>query len=416
MKIKRFTTSNMQAGLKTIGETLGPEAVILSNKRQGDGLEIVAGVDEQEYEQFLATQPKQAARVEPNEPTDIIKAAKADTLDEKTMQQLFSAMADKNQQAFQKAGVTSASDAQESNSQPVKRVESSAESASKQKPIKQTNLSAPIVDMKEFGLLRREIDDLKSLLRDQVEQSKVRVSSEDVSPQYERLEARFDALGFTPKVTRRLMANYDREDSLENNWRQMMARLSSSLRVPIYEPMSDGGVHALIGPTGAGKTTTVAKLAARALKDHGADSVAVISLDWFQVGGQEILRSVCDILGVAFYALNESDSLSDLLAQLTDTRLVLIDTSGSAEALTYWSELTHENPALKSINQIAVLPATMHPSAIHQFMGRHPNINFDAAIISKLDESSCFGGLIEPILRNRWPLWFCTTGHPNRSC
>lgn len=405
MKIKRFTAANMQAGLKTIGETLGPEAVILSNRRLANGLEIVAGVDEEEYEHFTATRPA------PKASSDIIKAnpQAASNLDQETMQHLFAAMADKNQQAFSEAGVkpkaqpsaparASAPASKPRSAEPVQ--------ARPQQPEVETNRAS----QQDFALLRREIDGLKDLLREQTEQLRMPAPQSNMSPQYERLEARLNALGFTQAVTKRLLGHFDREESIDVNWRQIMGRLASSLPVPLYEPLSSGGVFAFNGPTGAGKTTTVAKLAAHAVKDHGAASVAVISLDWFQVGGQEILRSVTDILGVDFYPLTEQDSLSLMLKKVANKRLVLIDTSGSAEALEHWNKLISEGQVDRNVQSVLVMPATMHPAAINQFVQLNKNISSSAVILSKLDESPCFGSIMEPILKHRWPIWFCTTG------
>jgi len=409
MKIKRFTAANMQAGLKTISETLGPEAVILSNRRVANGLEIVAGVDEQEFERFAALQPSTSSQ------SDIIKANPnvPDTLDTETMQQLFSAMADKNKKAF--PGSTN------QNSDPIS--EPSAGRASPRKVVNQSfsddQQSAlnqreadrePKFDVSAINLLRQEIDGLKDLLKEQTEQLREPAIHAAMTPQYERLENRLQSLGFGQSLIRKMLANYDREDSLDQNWRKVMGRLASALPVPLYEPLADGGVYALAGPTGAGKTTTIAKLAAHAVKDYGVESVAVLSLDWFQVGGQEILRSVTKILGVEFKALTEQDDLTVELARLAKKRLVLIDTSGSSEALAHWNALNSQAEIKNKVQTLLVLPATMLTSAVNQFIQQFKANIFAGTILSKLDESACFGGVLEPVMKHRWPLWYCTFG------
>jgi len=413
MKIKRFTAANMQAGLTIISETLGPEAVILSNRRLSDGLEIVAGVDETEFELYQATLPEEV------ETSDIIKAnpPAEESLDKETMQQLFAAMSDKNQKAF--------ADQEQVQPSPQAKAEPVTEAAymrpepkfEKEAQIRKNTLSAPIQpepdtpkDDSAISMLRQEIDGLKDLLREQTEQLKEPVTPPAMSPQYERLESRLFTLGFTGSLTRKLIAQYDRDDSIDQNWRKIMGRLASALPAPLYEPLSNGGIFALTGPTGAGKTTTIAKLAAHAVKDYGSDSVAVISLDWFQVGGQEILRSVTDILGVKFHAMSEKESLTAVLKTLKNKRMVLIDTSGSSEALNYWNKLMNAESLRNKIQTVLVLPAVMHPSAVSQFIQQHTSAGFTAVILSKLDEAACFGGVLEPVLKHRWPIWYCTTG------
>jgi flagellar biosynthesis protein FlhF len=259
-------------------------------------------------------------------------------------------------------------------------------------------------------LLRQEIDGLKDLLKEQTEQLKAPVEHAPITPQYERLESRLQTLGFSAGFVRKILLHYDREDSIDTNWRKVMNRFSSALPTPLYEPLSSGGVYALTGPTGAGKTTTIAKLAAHAVKDFGLDSVAIVSLDWFQVGGQEILRSVSEILDVEFHALSEKDSLAETLKGLKHKRLVLIDTSGSSEAMAHWNQILQQPSLTNLIQPVLVLPATMTPAAVSQFVQQHVSKAFSGVVLSKVDESACFGGLLEPVMKHRWPLWYCTNG------
>ncbi|MEJ2065983.1 MAG: flagellar biosynthesis protein FlhF, partial [Reinekea sp.] len=312
----------MQTGLKQISEMLGPEAVILSNRRLADGLEIVAGVDEQEYERYQTMNPAAAPE------SDIIKAnpvAASASMNKAMMTELFNVMADKNKQAFEAV---------------TPEVHSPESASSKPAPVKATvrrHQPEPVADDEKsmdsdtLQMLRREIDGLKNLLKEQTDQLRESVST-DITPQYERLEARLQALGFGHSSVRRLMQEFDRDDSLDINWRRIMMRLVTSLSVPLYQPLSTGGIFALTGPTGAGKSTTIAKLAAHGVRDFGQDAVAIISLDWFKVGGQEMLKSVTDILCISYVPMKETDQLRDVLAKLSDKKLILIDTCGSSEA------------------------------------------------------------------------------------
>jgi flagellar biosynthesis protein FlhF len=411
MKIKRFTAGNMQAGLKTISETLGPEAVILSNRRLANGLEIVAGVEEAEYERFLQTQP------EPLE-SDIIKAAPDQPdpqLDSETMTQLFAAMSDKNIQAFEphKSAKHSANARMTADIRAMAKAEKrmpEVVAKPSKSPESTPAIEKPSIAPSDISMLRQEIDNLKDMLKAQAEHLREPAVVSEISPQYERLEARLLSLGFSARLARKLLAGFDKEEAIEMNWRKTMLRLASAIPTPLYEPMANGGVFALTGPTGAGKSTTIAKLAAHAVKDYGADSVALISLDWFQVGGQEILSSVADILGVEFHALTEQDSLSATLKQLSKKRLVLIDTSGSRPAIAHWNQSMADTGLRNQVRTLLVLPSNMHSASVNQFISLHTNKEFAAVVLSKLDESASFGSVIEPVLRNSWPVWFCTAG------
>jgi flagellar biosynthesis protein FlhF len=99
-----------------------------------------------------------------------------------------------------------------------------------------------------------------------------------------------------------------------------------------------------------------------------------------------------------------------LLSSLASKRTVLIDTSGSAEALVHWNQLMLTEPTAPRIQTVLVLPATMHLASVTRFISQLPSLVFNAVILSKLDESASFGGILEPILKHRWPIWYITTG------
>lgn len=407
MKIKRFTAGNMQAGLKTISETLGPEAVILSNRRLANGLEIVAGVDEAEYELYMESRPADKPE------SDIIKAETREPevpLDSETMKQLFAAMSEKNHQAFAEHVKPLETKAPVQPEPAPREFVQPAELAEEvPAPVKSASPRLELASS-DIEMLRQEIDGLKGMLKAQAEQLKEPVESLEMSPQYERLESRMVTLGFGSRLTRKLLSHFDKEEPIERNWRKAMGRLSSAIPTPLYDPLENGGVFAFTGPTGAGKSTTIAKLAALAVRDHGADSVALISLDWFQVGGQEILNSVSRILGIQYFPLTENDSLEETLAELSKKRLVLIDTSGSTQAIAHWNSQMKQSRLKNQIQTLLVMPSNMHSASISQFIGLHAMKSFAAVVLSKLDESAGFGGVLEPVLKNGWPVWFCTTG------
>lgn len=423
MKIKRFTAANMQSGLKAISEVLGPEAVILSSRKLSNGLEIVAGVDEHEFALYQETRPEAQdapaiVKARATAPAPLPSAAsvnKADPLNPQAMKDLFASMAGKNQQAFSQVKNQPQTElahrrvnlAERPMAQATRPSDSAAEAATSGWAV-QAKAAVPAAAAADFKVLRREIDGLRELLQEQTEQLHTPLTATSV--QYERLEGRLKALGFGEVLAAKLLQTFDREELLEQNWRKIVARLTSALDSPLYEPLAEGGLFALTGPTGAGKTTTIAKLAAHCVKDHGADSVALVSLDWFQVGGQEILRSVSNILGVEFHAMSEDDSLSSVLSSLASKRTVLIDTSGSAEALVHWNRLMRTEAMAPRIQTVLVLPATMQPAPVSRFIGQLPALVFNAVILSKLDEADSFGGILEPVLKHRWPIWYITTG------
>lgn len=418
MKIKRFVVPSMQVGLKQIGAALGPGAVILSNKKLASGLEIVAGVDEAELAEYQASQPAAA------DPEAIIKASGdrngSTRLDPASMQNLLEALAPQTRAAFAGTDAAPAPVAPE-------RTKAAASALNRPAPVAPRPEATPVADTRFsqtqapslnersaddkqwVRVMREEIDSLRQLLIQQTEHLQTPVSPA-MSPQRERLEARLQALGLSLQVQRSLLRQFDSETSLDINWRRVMGRLAAGMTAPVFDPVIQGGHIALCGPTGAGKTTTLAKLAARYVKHHGSAGIAIVSTDFFQMGAQDALENIARILGVHFVGLQENESLSDVLAGLADRELVLIDTSGSREALAHWREQVIETGLDQRLQTAMVLPATAHADGLSQFIKGFPGRRIDGVVVTKLDEAPCFGGIFDAILRHRWPLWYTADG------
>lgn len=413
MKVKRFVVASMQVGLKQVAEALGPEAVILSTRKLAEGTEIVAGVDEADFARYDANRP-----VAPD-PEAIIKAHPRSgdgqpKLDTESLKGLLENLAPHSRAAFgdlapepRPAPSRQASVASDSPLARAIDAEQNAPVAMAQRPSKPA--AAEPQDQELMSLMRQEIDSLRQLLKQQSDYLQApRVGPQ--TPQLERLEGRLRALGLSDTVQRSLLRHYDRDAALDTNWRRLLARLASGLSVPVFDPLTEGGVVALCGPTGAGKTTTLAKLAARAVKRRGHAKVAVVSTDCYQLGAQDTLASVAQILGVEYRALGEDDSLADTLDELSHYHLVLVDTSGSAEALKYWRTQVIDIGLEARIQSVLVMPATANAESLNQFVQAYPSQRLAGAIITKLDEAPCFGSVFDSLLRHRWPLWYNTDG------
>lgn len=406
MKVKRFVVPSMQVGLKQVGESLGPGAVILSNRRLAEGLEIVAGVEEAELAAYEASRPAV------KDPDAIIKAHTDSTgtpkLDQHSMQSLLEAMAPKNKAAF------------EGRQASKPRPDGGNKAPASPKPERPTVASRPPereaaarpqlpASDELMSIMRQEIAGLRTMLEQQTNLLQ-EPALPKMSPRIERLEARLGSLGFSSSIQRSLLRHYDTELPLDTNWRRLMGRLSAGLATPLMDPIKEGGVVALCGPTGAGKTTTLAKMAARYVKDFGADDLTIVSADYFQMGAQTSLASVARILGVEFIAMQDGETLTEVLRSLKHKRLVLIDTSGSREALQQWQKDVVATGLESRLSTVMVVPATAHEASLKQFIARFPGKVISGAVLTKLDEAPCFGSLFDSLLRYRWPIWYCSAG------
>ena len=413
MKVKRFVVPSMQVGLKQVADALGPGAVILSNKKLAQGLEIVAGVDEADLAEY------EARRGPEPDPDAIIKAKSSSEsgggqskLDQNTLQELLEAMAPKNRAAFGQSETPVERPEPMEPTRPARPTPNPEPVTAREAPPARPEQPAGVDRQQErelMSVMREEIDSLRRLLQRQTDFLNEPPMPRQ-SPQLERLEARLQALGLSASVQRSLLRHFDPETPLDTNWRRLLGRLAAGLSVPMFDPLAQGGLIALCGPTGAGKTTTLAKMAARYVKEHGSEGVTIVSTDYFQLGAQDSLALVARILGVEFVGVKEGQSLTRVLDGLGSRSLVLIDTSGSREAMRQWKKDVADTTLDRRLQTVMVVPATAHSDSLKQFVQAFPGRHIAGAIVTKLDEAPCFGSIFDCVLRHRWSLWFSTDG------
>src|SRR5262249_38929886 len=134
------------------------------------------------------------------------------------------------------------------------------------------------------------------------------------------------ALDVQPEIARQIVAELPEIKSLRDSWRVPLGLLARRIPVSDVDVLQHGGIIAVVGPTGVGKTTTVAKLAARFALKHGARHVALISTDTYRIGAREQLQTYARILGVPMHVAQDREDLANVIDGLAGRKLILIDT------------------------------------------------------------------------------------------
>ena len=238
------------------------------------------------------------------------------------------------------------------------------------------------------------------------------------SPTRASLTKHLFAAGFSAQLVQMMVDNLPAEvDNMEGGMDWVRGVLESNLPVMENEDalMERGGVFALTGPTGVGKTTTTAKLAARCVMRFGASKVALLTTDSYRIGGHEQLRIFGKILGVSVHAVKDGADLQLALAELRNKHIVLIDTIGMSQR----DRLVSDQIAMlcragQPVQRLLLLNATSHGDTLNEVVQayqRAPDQQpLAGCIITKLDEATNLGGVLDTVIRYKLPVHYVSTG------
>lgn len=218
--------------------------------------------------------------------------------------------------------------------------------------------------------------------------------------------------GFSPLLARQLVTVLPEQATLPVAHKAIGAEIKNLLRVMPEESMvADGGVYALVGPTGVGKTTTVAKLAARCVVRYGAASLSLITTDSYRIAAHDQLRVYGKILNVPVHAVKDAADMAATLAKMRDKKTVLIDTVGMSQR----DQLVAEQSAMLAaggvqVKRLLLLNATANAATLDEVIGAYAKGGLHGCIITKLDESASLATALDCAIRYRLTLHYVTTG------
>ena len=220
------------------------------------------------------------------------------------------------------------------------------------------------------------------------------------SPKRAALTQRLLDAGFSPALIRKLVESLPRDNHEEMAW--AIGVIERNLHAAEHESALEdvGGVYALVGATGVGKTTSTAKIAAAFATQHGSANLGLITLDAYRVGAQEQLRTYGRILGVPVHTAHDRASLEDLLELLAAKKMVLIDTAGMAQRDTRTRErldmLSHS-----AIRKLLVVNAAAQGETIEDVMISYRAAACSGVVLSKIDEAVKLGPALDAVIRHK---------------
>lgn len=440
MKIQRIFAEDMRQAIRKVREEHGPEAVILSTKPVEGGVEVISAIDYDERAVRLAAEGPGAT---PGRPAGLPLGAIGENRPRPQTAPAGSAPQDNGGFPNPSNLARDGEPASGGGASPRRQVDitvgddddeaalfadlqaaheqSSREAANRERSGEERSAGrrgrpaqgVPKVEWAQdpaMNEMREELRQLRGLFESQLSLMEWGRMGQR-HPARAGLLKRLADMGMGSDVARRLADHIPADAEPGEAWARAMAVIERNLQVAEDDILDRGGVMALVGPTGVGKTTTVAKLAARFALQHGRDQVALVSTDTFRIGAQDQLRNFASILQVPVYTAASGDELTEVLDNLDDKRLVLVDTAGMSQRDVRLAEqFTALRESSRRLRTCLVLSAATQLSTLTESLRAFALAEPQGCIFTKLDEATSLGGLLTVALRSRLPITWLGTG------
>lgn len=394
MQVKRFFAADMRQAMKLVRDELGADAAIIGNRRIAGGVELTAALD---YKLSAL-----APRVPNIELEDELR---------KTQSRIVTAQAELSLRGDGEGDASVGTNRQLFAGLPLTAAEPLIEPTFAERP-RPAPAPAPSagVDPRAFDSMRFELNGLRELLEVQLG-SLAWNQLQGSRPQQANLWRRLQRIGLSGPLSRDLLELITEIEEPRQAWRMLLAHLARMIVTPEIEPLEEGGVIAMVGPAGMGKTTTLAKLAARYVLKYGAQNIALVSMDSFRIGAQEQLKTLGRILNVSVTHVDPGQSLAQALDPLLRKRVVLIDTAGlqaSDPALRMQLE-SLAGRGIKSKNYL-VLATTSQKQVLTAAYHSYKRCGLAGCILTKLDETASLGEVLSLAISHELPVAYLTDG------
>jgi flagellar biosynthesis protein FlhF len=381
MNVKKFTAATSRDALRKVREALGPDAVILSNRPVDGVVEILALANDDVASIASPSLDSEMAQPQPHLQHILEQAAPAP--------QSYAnrrAPAPQSEPALDMAAMTSMMSA---------AIAQAKESAA-------AEMSGMMNELRAMrGLMETQFAELSWGTTQQREPQKAAVLREML------------AAGFSASLSRYLVEKLPANKEAAESLRWIKTVLARNLTTMADEDaiLDKGGVFALVGPTGVGKTTTTAKLAARCVMRHGPDKLALITTDAYRIGGHEQLRIYGKILGVMVHSVKDEADLRIALKELKNKHTVLIDTIGMSQR----DQMVTEQVAMLSesgadVKRLLCLNATSTHETLNEVVRAYQGSGLAGVIMTKLDEAASIGNVLDVLIRQKLNLFYISNG------
>lgn len=465
MKIRRFYSKSMRNALKQVTDEFGNDAAILSSQKTPSGVEVIAALDydAELLPESIASLGKRKEEVvgqlspvggsdslsNLNSLSNSNRESNISHIENRILHKQESKLAQHSvarteANSANAAGITqSLSDLEspslatyneiseqqmdlannyQSNNKSASRAPSSNFNTKKNDPnLVEWSTDPGLIAMKEeLGLMR-------SMMKEQLDGiGWERLTERD--PVTAMLNRRLSSLGVNQRIIDQLIPKINSQLDPECCWQNLLALFAKSIPTDMTNVISNGGILAFMGGSGTGKTTTIAKLAARYVIKHGQESVALITTDNYRSAGRQQLQGYAKILNLPVAQVSPKHTLNNLIEKFADKKLILIDTPGmnrndsdiaeQLDCLKCVSGASESNGSVNTqsgiigrpIKKLLLLPATYQQSVLQQSLNLFKSCSPDSCIITNLDEATSLGEVLSLLVENNLPVAYTTDG------
>jgi flagellar biosynthesis protein FlhF len=421
MNIQRFHAATAREALAKARMTFGDGTLILSNRPTASGVEVVATTEDSlaALDQAPASAPMavaapkkaQAAAVAPSSQAQVEEDADQLAMSTLSFQDYVrERMLQRRHETLQSIAPDPVRVPVERSleSRPPREFDSSPKPAPVPKPVKTAASVAPANPVPQ-GIVN-ELHAMKEMIEERFG-TLAWLGQAKQHPLKSNLMLKLIRAGYSPALSRAVLDKLPEDTGATGSMRWMMDVLERNLKTdantrPLHE---EGGIFALVGATGVGKTTTAAKLAGMCARQYGPASVGLITLDTYRIGAHEQLRTYGRMMGVVAHLAHDRAALQDLLNLLGNKKMIVIDTTGLAPRDSRKREML-DLLDLPAINRLLVLNAVGHGDTQDDVVLSFRSSGVQQAVLSKIDEAVKLGPTLDAAIRHQLVLRGVTSG------
>lgn len=438
MTIKRFYAETARECLRKVKDELGPDAIVVSNKAVEGGVEITAmSADSLDALSRQATTDVPARSVANGVPMEYGAAPPVSQEDDYTVSLSTQVRKQPAFRTWESQGEPERprlrplppreprpeAHVSESKAGASSNLPSVEKPAPLRQPLDEPRPNSETSDAK-VNLLMQEMQVIKGMLEQQLAGFAWGDLSKNAPVRALLLSEMLES-GFSGQLARRMTQELPADVGIEEGRKRLMAGLNRRLRTLGNEGdlIDKGGVYALVGPTGVGKTTSTAKLAARCVVRYGADRVALLTTDSYRIGAHEQLRIYGRILGVPVHIVRDGEDLRHTLSDLRDKHMVLIDTVGMSQRDRMVADQAAMLTRAGEVNRLLLLNATSRGDTLDDVIRAYAGEDLAGCLLTKVDEAASLAPAIDALVRHGLLLAYVANGQrvpedmhlPNRS-